>query len=402
MDRTDVSADPGGRRLGYRFVDTLAENSVALLSLIVSAKTITKPFWNRWRASLIGDDTIMEFLESVRRMDDWPAASLALADREAQRFAVSAATSREHRVRELRRLSYLCHMGQWGCVEPSATKLELYRRSRDYYIEAETLAHGDRYHRFAVPWKGRSIWANLHLPDNVPPPYRVVVILHGCDDSKEEHLMTELGAQEKGVAVVGFDGPGQGEALLIDGMTWSLDFEEAAMAVLDHVVKEYGCDPERTGAVGISWGGMWVYKLAARDRRIKAVYDLGGPVGWGRWWRSIPFFLKKRLSEVVGAQSVEEMDACETAFSIESPEILERVRCAVRVVHGTKDPVVRLADKEWLVENLRRLHPDGDIALKIFAGGDHCCTGQAAEVRSDAADFFVRVLGAAAREEEVA
>jgi predicted esterase len=64
----------------------------------------------------------------------------------------------------------------------------------------------------------------------------------------------------------------------------------------------------------------------------------------------------------------------------------------VRIVHGGRDPLVPVSDKEWLRDELRRLHPGLDVELQVYDDGDHCCTAYAAQTRDDAASFFSRVL----------
>jgi len=380
----------GDRKAGYRLRDSIAEHAVGWLSHVISVKNITRPFWNRWRASLIGDETIMSFLKSIDSLDAWQTQSMLLVKREIARVKALGSIPLEQRLYELRRLSYLAHMGEWGCVEITEEKKELARMSRDLYIEAETLAHGDRYRRISIPWNGGKLWGNLHLPKDVPPPYPVVLILHGMDDSKEEHLMTELEAQKHGAAVCCYDGPGQGESFLLEGQLWTADFDRSASELLTHLAAEHDCNPELAGASGISWGGMWIYRLAANDSRFKAIYDLGGPINW--WWQSLPYFLKSRFFQVLGATDEAQLQSLYDAFSIDSPAVLEKVTCAVRIVHGEKDPIVKLQDKEWLHDELRRLHPDSDITMRVCPNGDHCCTGEAADIRCDATNFFLRVL----------
>lgn len=378
---------------GYRFLDWMTSEAVGLMSLIIGVKNTTFMFWNRWRASLIGEETIMRFLTSIDRLDDWLDASMKIVEKEQSELASLQHTlTTDEKIWRLRRLSYLCHMAQWGCMEITESKKAAYRLSRDYYIEAEQLAHNERYRRVSIPWNGKQCWGNLHLPQGVEPPYPLVLILHGMDDSKEEHLMTELMAQERGSAVFCFDGPGQAEALFLDGITWPHNFEDMASQAITILCDEHDCDPERVGVSGISWGGLWALKLAASDQRVKAVYDLGGSIEWENWYEKLPYFLKTKFCQVLGATEMEEIRAGDAVFTLRDLALLDRVRCPVRVVHGGRDPIVSLSDKQWLVETLKALHPDQDVTLLVYPKGDHCCTGQAVEVRQDAGEFFIQVL----------
>ncbi|MFI9762645.1 alpha/beta hydrolase family protein [Streptomyces sp. NPDC051963] len=380
---------------GYRFVDHVARRAVSSLSHVIGVKNVTRPFWNRWRMSGIDDETLMRFLSGIESIDDWPYAAMELVYLAERELGTSTTHTRERRVELLRRLSYLAHMAQWGSLPMTDLKRDAYRKSRDYYIEAETLVWGENYLRVRVPFDGHEYAANLHLPEKPEDAERglpLIVILHGMDDTKEEHLATENELCQAGFAVLGIDGPGQGESLILDEKTWPGNFHQIVPAAVDALAGPYGLDPNRVGVIGISWGGLWALKAAAADERVAAVYDLGGPVDAGRW-KKLPYFLKSKYGQVLGIESPDELPDYQSVFSITDPEVLRRVRVPVRIVHGAKDPLVKVRDKQWLRETLLTMHPEQDVTLLTFADGDHCCTAHGAEIRADGAAFFSRVLG---------
>jgi dienelactone hydrolase len=374
----------------YRMVDHIASRTVRSLSSVIGVKNVMRPFWNRWRESRIGEETIMRFLDRINSIDEWPETAMELV-REAEAELDGPGTGDpERRVAQLRRLSYLAHLAQWGCMDVNDIKLEAYRKSRDYYVEAESLAWGEKYHRVGVRWGDGVCYGNLHLPqDEEGAP--LVVILHGMDDSKEEHLATELVCQEAGFAVLGIDGPGQGEALYLDGMTWTADFHRLVSAAVDEMSGRYPFDPERVGVIGISFGGTWAIKAAAEDQRVRAVYDLGGPIDLSRW-NKLPYFLKTKACQVLGGVALTDMPGWETVCTITDRTELDRVRVPVRIIHGGKDPLIPVRDKEWLRQALLELHPDQDVTLHVFDDGDHCCTAYGSQIRADGAKFFQRTV----------
>jgi len=380
---------------GYRFVDHVARRAVSSLSHVIGVKNVTRPFWNRWRMSGIDDETLMRFLSGIDSIDDWPYAAMELVDAAERELGTATTHPRERRVELLRRLSYLAHMAQWGSLPMTDLKREAYRKSRDYYIEAETLVWGENYLRVRVPFDGHEYAANLHLPERRPGDdgrgLPLVVILHGMDDTKEEHLATENGLCEAGFAVLGIDGPGQGESLILEDRTWPANFHEIVPAAIDALAGPYGLDANRVGVIGISWGGLWALKAAAADERVAAVYDLGGPVDAGRW-KKLPYFLKSKYGQVLGIESADDLPDYQTVFSLTDPEVLRGIRVPVRIVHGAKDPLVKVRDKEWLRDTLLGTRPEQDVSLLVYPDGDHCCTGHGAEIRADGAAFFARVL----------
>jgi dienelactone hydrolase len=376
----------------YTFYDFFFSKAVRSLSNVVGVKRITRPFWDRWRASSIGDETIFRFLDGVATIDNWATvASKIVTDEIADFERRRADLDHDGTVAALRRLSYLCHMAQWGSLPVTDEKLRLYRQCRDFYIEAETLANGSRYRRFDVPWKGRALHGNLHVPANADGPAPLAIIIHGIDGCKEEHLATELCLLEAGLAVLGIDGPGQGEALLLDGIMWTEDFHAMVSAALDVLAADPAVDTDRVGLFGMSIGGMWALRAAAEDARVRALYDLGGPINTKAFPR-LPFLIKTKMCQVTGARDAESIAEVLGKNTTESDDILSRVACAVRIMHGGRDRVVSTADKEWLRDRLVYFGRAPHVSLEIIPGGDHCCTGHAERIRSDLAEFFSREL----------
>jgi pimeloyl-ACP methyl ester carboxylesterase len=376
----------------YTLHDFFFSKAVRSLSNVVGVKRITRPFWNRWRASSIGDETIFRFLDGVATIDNWATVAGGIVDEDIAMFERSRASlTRDETVAALRRLSYLCHMAQWGSLPVTDEKLRLYRLCRDLYVEAETLANGDRYRRIEVPWRGRTICGNLHLPARSDRPAPPVIIIHGIDGCKEEHLATELRLLEAGLSVLGIDGPGQGEALLLDGIMWTEDFHHMVGAALDVLAADPAVDTARAGLFGISIGGMWALRAAAEDSRVQALYDLGGPINT-RSFARLPFLIKTKMCQVTGARDARSITEVLGKNSTESDAILARVACAVRIMHGGRDRVVSRADKEWLRDRLVHFGRAPHVSLEVVPDGDHCCTGHAERVRADLTAFFSRHL----------
>ena len=379
----------------YTVYDFLFSQAVRSLSSIVGVKRITRPFWDRWRASGIGDETIFRFLEGVSTIDGWATVASQVVDGEIAAFERQRESlSDEELVAGLRRLSYLANMGHWGSLPITAEKLRLYRLCRDIYVEAETLANEERYRRVAVPWKGRTLYGNLHLPPGQNGPSALAVIVHGIDGCKEEHLATELCLQDAGLAVLGIDGPGQGEALLLDGILWTEDFPDMIGAALDVLARDSAVDTDRVGLFGISIGGMWALRAASADPRIRALYDLGGPINT-RTFSRLPFLIKTKMCQVTGARDAASIAEVLGKNSTESDAILSQVTCAVRIMHGGNDRVVSVADKEWLRDKLLGFGRVPHVGLEVIPGADHCCTGHAERIRSDLTSFFRSQLRAA-------
>jgi alpha-beta hydrolase superfamily lysophospholipase len=373
----------------YTLFDHVFSKTVRSLSAVVGLRRITQPFWNRWLASGIESDVIFEFLDSVGTIDNWASvAERVVSAREATFLAHRPELGREEEIAGLRRLSYVFYMAQWGCLPLTDQRRTLYRKARDYYLAAERLAFGDTFRRLEIDWQGKTLFGNLHLRPQQAP---LVMIVHGIDGCKEEHLATELALHAAGFATLVCDGPGQGEALLLDGVTWQSDFPRFLARAIDAAGAVPDVDASHCGLLGISIGAMWCLDAAAHDSRIRAVFDLGAPLHT-RKFAFLPFLIKTRMCQVTGARTEAEVAEVLNCNNIEDPALLAGIAAHVRIVHGERDRVVNTADKRWLLERLLEAPHTREASLRIIAGGDHCCTGHFDAVREDAVSFFRRTL----------
>lgn len=107
----------------YSAFDHIFLKAMRSISHVVSVRNLTRPFWGRWQASEIDEKALFDFLSSIRNLDDWPDAALRMIDREGRAFETnrkSMTTAEE--VAALRRLSYLCNLGQWGILPINGAK----------------------------------------------------------------------------------------------------------------------------------------------------------------------------------------------------------------------------------------------------------------------------------------
>lgn len=202
------------------------------------------------------------------------AHALGFADRTELSGAASQVKSPQHTVSvfedlsrraaadgRLRQATSYLRVAEFFTPPRSAAKVERYRRYRDLFDVAFA---GDGLVRQEVPYGGAALPAYL-LPA-AGRSRRGTVIMHGGFDSLiEEFYAIWQRVAESGFDVIAFDGPGQGGARTLAGLTFDHDWEKPVGAVLDHFAVE------SAGLVGISMGGYWAVRAAGREPRIDRV-----------------------------------------------------------------------------------------------------------------------------------
>ncbi|MCD9624348.1 alpha/beta hydrolase family protein [Rhabdothermincola salaria] len=245
--------------------------------------------------------------------------------------------------------------------------------------------------RVEVPWEGRALraWRFRASSDAPAPPTgsgRPLMVVHnGLASPLSDVVMTGvLDAVERGWEAVAFDGPGQGAAVVDDGLAPVDQWERVGSAVLDAVL-DRDVDPGAVVVAGIADGGYLAARHAARDPRVAAVVadpgvlrPLDGVLG------ALPEPLQRAWSDG-GATA---LDAAVDATS-DDPDTRFAVAKVVEQwpAHGPGQVLDRLAgwDLELLVDDLRGpvLICDPDDAMSF--------PGQSAELATRLGDRAVRV-----------
>jgi pimeloyl-ACP methyl ester carboxylesterase len=180
---------------------------------------------------------------------------------------LSARAEREGRLRNA--ASYL-RIAEFFTPPRASEKVPRYRRYRRLF-DAAFGSSGVVRHEVA--------YAGASLPAYWCPaaggPARGTVLVHGGFDSLiEEFFAIWQRIAAEGFDVVAFEGPGQGGARALGGLTFDHDWEKPVGAVLDH----FGLGS--AGLVGISMGGYWALRAAGREPRIDRVVSWPPVYDW--------------------------------------------------------------------------------------------------------------------------
>lgn len=125
--------------------------------------------------------------------------------------------------------------------------------------------------RLDVPYDDVGLRPFLRLPRAVERPPCVVMIGGANSNMINMHAVSDYYV-ERGMAAIGFDGPGQGEFRARTGRPLRVrDYERALSAVADVLAKDSRVDCRRMGIYARATGALLAMRAAAKDKRFKAV-----------------------------------------------------------------------------------------------------------------------------------
>jgi len=122
--------------------------------------------------------------------------------------------------------------------------------------------------RLTIPYDAAALPGYRFLavaPQGGPVEVRpTVVVVNGIGTPMSDVFMTGVAdALDRGYHAVCFDGPGQGAALIEQGLHLRPDWEHVLGPVLDHVAGLAGSDPDAIALMGISHGGWFAARALA-------------------------------------------------------------------------------------------------------------------------------------------
>jgi fermentation-respiration switch protein FrsA (DUF1100 family) len=208
-----------------------------------------------------------------------------------------------------------------------------------------------------------------------------VLVMCGGDMYKEDREKYAEGALAQGLAALVVDAPGTGQTTF----PHAPESVAAWQAALDELSKRPEIDGERLGAFGVSRGGLWVMRLAATDKRIKALISVA-PGGVGYWgtpeeradWRKhvderAKYWFGPRATRPAQLKKLTEEDQ-RTEFlrwSLKDNGLLQNLTMPMLLINGKQDHLTPIGNLYMLLESgpptgrtARVYENDGHIAAK--------------------------------------
>ncbi len=319
-----------------------------------------------------------EVTASIRRWDDWCAAWSARAQvhenlgREALEGGFKL-TAGEHLVRA----AIYYHFAKFVFVQDPAQMRAAHMKAVQCYTAAlpflrppgERVSIGKYQAVLRKPAAGRC---------------PVLVMAPGLDSTKEELHAYEEPFLARGIAVLAFDGPGQGEAeyeVPICG-----DYERAAREVVDWIETRSDVDAARVAVWGVSLGGYYAPRAAAFEKRFKACIALSGPYDWQEIWDALPDLTRETFR--VRSHSKTSEQARRRAAELTLRDCSRNITCPLFIVAGRQDRLVPAAHAERLAHSV-----SGPVELVMVEDGGHNANNRPYRYRSRSADWLAAQFG---------
>ncbi len=157
-----------------------------------------------------------------------------------------------------------------------------------------------------IPYEGTTLPGFLFKVDDSGRRRPLVIFNNGSDGSLVNAWCQGVApALERGYNCLTFYGPGQGTALLEQGLYFRPDWERVLTRVVDFALTRPEVESQRIAALGVSQGGYWVPRAVAFEPRIAAA--VADPGVWDvatAWTASLP----QPMLELLAAGRKEQFD----------------------------------------------------------------------------------------------
>lgn len=184
---------------------------------------------------------------------------------------------------------------------------------------------------FNVPFHGRTLKGWMRVPEG-DGPRPVVVLFHGTNAVKEELHWWGEALVRRGMAVILFDGPGLGETF--HRLAHVAEPRPMGVAIVNHIETVPELDPDSVSFMGFSLGGYCVLRMAAHDKRIRAVVAVSPPYSADVYWNVTLASLRRELAALYSIP-VEEMEKHIPRITLE--DALPDLTCPMMLASGGHD-----------------------------------------------------------------
>ncbi|MGA2595188.1 MAG: alpha/beta fold hydrolase [Bryobacteraceae bacterium] len=176
--------------------------------------------------------------------------------------------------------------------------VDAYRRHRAAFESAAALMRPVA-ERIAIPYAGATLHGYLFRAVDADTPRPTLIVNGGYDSTAEEaYFFSGAAALARGYTCVVFDGPGQGAAIVEDGMVFRPDWDAVIGPVVDFALTRPEVDASKIALMGVSFGGYLAPRAASGEPRLAACIADPGEYSLLEEFKSrMPAFIARELPD---------------------------------------------------------------------------------------------------------
>ena len=194
----------------------------------------------------------------------------------------------------------------------------------------------------------------------------LAIITNGLEGTVQELAIPLLRYHDSGMAVFVMEMPGT----YAHRQPMSEASEGAYLAVIEQLSRHPRIDAQRIGFVGVSFGGHWAARMAAKSPRLRCAVACGAPTHHSfkvKGTIGIPDVIIRALLNVTGARTLPGLGLKLQALSLQG--LYRQIRIPLLVINGERDTLLSTQDSIDLAEGAPH------ATLKLYPDDDHCAMG---------------------------
>jgi alpha-beta hydrolase superfamily lysophospholipase len=273
----------------------------------------------------------------------------------------------------------------------------------------------------AIPYEGTTLPGLFIRAGAAQTPHKTLIVTTGYDTNIYMWYIDSLAAVRRGYNVLLFDGPGQGRALIKQGLVMRPDWERVVTPVVDYALSRPDVDPKQVALLGASLGGYLAPRAASGEHRLAAL--IADPGLWSVY-ESIPArlalpdevreqlpnvdpavlepFVQASLADPVGRWALQQrafmvhgvttlLEYLRLAREYTLAEVVGQIRCPTLLTQAERDPLAASAGRVYDALT----SPKALIWFTDAEGaGEHTEVGNRTLFDQRAYDWLDEVLGA--------
>jgi dienelactone hydrolase len=305
--------------------------------------------------------------------DGWERAWLEIAQQTESKAKKALAAGHQHTaIQRFFQANQYYRMSDVFLTQGDETKkAERFRKSQENF-RAAAMLHEPRIEVIAVRCGNEEYDGYFCHPIRPKPgKWPAILFLGGADAFAEEIYFAGKQMLERGWAMLLVDTPGRGSSMYLKGIKTRPDYEVPGMACIDYLASRPEVDPNGIALLGISMAGYYAPRVAAFDKRIKALVAWSGCYSILEDLYDFCAHLQPTCQRLLGGVTHEEARAQLKDYTLAG--IAKKITCPTLISHGANDTLMRVEGAQRLFEEIGAT----DKTIRIYddpnSGGTiHC------------------------------